>query len=196
MRRHRSECLLSFPTAGAVKVILEDSTPLALIVEDNSMGRPGALGMNEFKVPQHIERGSRPWRLWRTALAFVLAPPLGGALFGAVLALFLFGWQALIVGAVLGAAIGATAGIPLMGTFGLLFHWAARKRGWRRWWHYMLGGALGGIFGFVCVTFYNLVSPSPLAWPPPNTWIAVFEFVTGGTIVSGLAWLILRPDRD
>ena len=156
--------------------------------------------MNEFKVPQHIECGSRPWRLWRTALAFVLVPPLGGALFGAGIALFLFGWngalEMLMVGAAFGAIIGAAAGIPLMATFGLLFHWTARKRGWHRWWHYMLGGALGGVFGFVCVAFYSLVSPSPLAWPPQNPWIAIFELVTGGTIVSGLAWLIVRPDRD
>ena len=156
--------------------------------------------MNEFRVPQRIERGNGAWRLSRTALAFVLAPPLGGALFGAGISLFSFGLngalETLMVGAAFGAVIGAAAGIPLMGTFGLLFHWAAQKRGWRRWWHYMLGGAIGGIFGFVCVTFYNLVSPSPLAWPPPNTWIAVFELVTGGTIVSGLAWLIRRPDRD
>jgi hypothetical protein len=151
--------------------------------------------MDEFKVPQHIGFGSRSSLFWRTALAFVLAPPLGGAIFGAVLALFHFGWQELMVGAALGAVIGAAAGIPLMGTFGLLFHWAARKRGWRRWWHYMMGGALGGIFGFVCDAFYNLVSSSPLGGPPSDIWIAVFEFVTGGTIVSGLAWLIVRPDR-
>lgn len=148
--------------------------------------------MTALRCPWHAGLGGFRWR---TVLAFFLAPPLGGAIFGTALVLTL-SWphfELVIPGVIVGAVAGAVLGIPLIGTFGLLFHWAALKRGWTRWWHYLLGGATGGLFGFACIAIYDLTFPGSTQLPAH--WASLFGLVTGGMIVSGLVWLIRRPDR-
>jgi hypothetical protein len=136
---------------------------------------------------------------WRTLAAVIIAPPLGGASVGAIIAVAVFAlalagggtipmllFYGLAIGVFYGLAIGAVVGIPLMATLGLLVHAWLRSTGRTQCEIYMFAGQIGGILAGIAVM---------CIWGGVALWFMLPSFLGGG-FAGGFFCLIARPDRE
>jgi len=128
---------------------------------------------------------------WRTLAAVIIAPPLGGASVGAIIAVAVFarglaGGGAIPMLLFYGLAIGAVVGIPLMATLGVLVHAWLRSIGRTQCEIYMFAGQIGGILAGIAVM---------CIWGAAALWF-MLPSILGGAFSGGFFCLITRPDRD
>lgn len=125
---------------------------------------------------------------WRTLVAVIIAPPLGGASVGLIIGviLFIFAPNAVIVLVIYGFVVGAVVGIPLMATLGVLIHRRLQSIGRTQWGVYMFAGQIGGILASVALIAFG---GAGYIWFLPI-------ILLGGALTGVFFWLIRRPDRD